>query len=156
MSYSNKVYILDHSIGLANNYCWARLKFRVVTENWIKNIFRKVDQITLAEIKMKVRGYFVTQGIGNKNTDISPPVVNYWQKLPPINKTLSKRACQNPQRIWKTLQKKTRQILKKNLNNFNRRAFITLILSQNVLSCYQIIANVYDSKNTRKRHTSCI
>ena len=53
---------MDKFIGLYNEYGWSRLALRVLTSNGNKNIFMQLEQISLAEMKMKACGYFGNQG----------------------------------------------------------------------------------------------
>ena len=53
MSVSNKKYMADNFIVIANKYGREYLAFRVATANGNKNIFRMVEQIYLSEKKIQ-------------------------------------------------------------------------------------------------------
>ena len=63
---------MDNFIGLANKYGWEHIELRAATANI--HFLSKVEQIYIADMKIQLWGYFVTQGIVNKNTPVPYPL----------------------------------------------------------------------------------
>ena len=61
---------MEKFLSLYEKYGWPCLTFRSLTENGDKNILRKLDHISLADMKIQAWGYFGAQGVGNINTPI--------------------------------------------------------------------------------------
>ena len=84
ISVSNDKDTIDHFLGLYKKYVWGRLVFMLGTTDYLKNIFRVVEQIHLADIQKQARGFFGMIGIENvgiadlpANLSVSPLIHLY-------------------------------------------------------------------------------